>query len=387
MFNAKIEINMITREIQDSIESKLFKGKLLIIYGARQVGKTTLIKEIEKKYREESLLLNCDEPDIRDQLTEATSTRLKSLIGTKKLILIDEAQRVKNIGITLKLFTDEIKDVQVIATGSSSFELANEIIEPLTGRKIEYFLYPLSLRELVNHFGFLDTNRLLEERMLYGMYPEVVLNSDTKKNQLKEIARSYLFKDILNYEGIRKPELLEKLLIALAAQIGNEVSYNELAGTVGLDKDTINKYLDILEKAFIIFRLPPFSRNIRTEISKMKKIYFYDTGIRNTLISNFNQHSTRNDKGALWENFMIAERLKMNSALNLDLKNYFWRTSQQQEIDYIEEINGNLNIYEFAYSTNQRKVISRTFLNAYNVHNISIINRDNYGNFLGLSDF
>jgi predicted AAA+ superfamily ATPase len=269
MFIAKIEKKMIRREIQALIESKLFKGKLIIIYGARQVGKTTLIKEIGNKYPAERVYLNCDEPDIREQLTEATSTKLKNLVGQKTLILIDEAQRVKNIGITLKLFADEIKNVQVIATGSSSFELANEINEPLTGRKIQYFLYPLSLRELSNNFGYIETNRLIEERIIFGMYPEIVLNPGEKKNLIKEITRSYLFKDILNYEGIRKPELLEKLLVAIAAQIGNEVSYNELAGTVGLDKDTINKYLDILEKAFIIFRLPPFSRNIRTEITKM----------------------------------------------------------------------------------------------------------------------
>lgn len=375
---------MIKREIQQSIEDRLFKGKLIIIYGARQVGKTTLIKEIGKKYSDERLYLNCDEPDIREQLTSATSTKLKNIIGQKTLILIDEAQRVKNIGITLKLFADEIKKVQVIATGSSSFELANEINEPLTGRKKEYFLYPLSMRELSNHFGLIDTNRLLDDRIIFGMYPEVVLSSDEKKSELKEITRSYLFKDILNYEGIRKPESLEKLLIALAAQIGSEVSYNELAGTVGLDKDTINKYLDILEKAFIIFRLPPFSRNIRTEITKMRKIYFYDNGIRNTLISNYNTLPGRNDKGALWENFMIVERLKMNSALNLEPKCYFWRTSQQQEIDYIEEIDGNLNIYEFAYSSKKKKIISKTFLNAYDVNNIFIVNNENYGKFLSL---
>lgn len=375
---------MIKREIQQSIEDKLFKGKLIIIYGARQVGKTTLIKEIGKKYPDERLYLNCDEPDIREQLTNATSTKLKNIIGQKTLILIDEAQRVKNIGITLKLFADEIKKVQVIATGSSSFELANEINEPLTGRKKEYFLYPLSMRELSNQFGLIDTNRLLDDRIIFGMYPEVVLSSDEKKSELKEITRSYLFKDILNYEGIRKPESLEKLLIALAAQIGSEVSYNELAGTVGLDKDTINKYLDILEKAFIIFRLPPFSRNIRTEITKMRKIYFYDNGIRNTLISNYNTLPGRNDKGALWENFMIVERLKMNSALTLEPKCYFWRTSQQQEIDYIEEIDGNLNIYEFAYSSQKKKIISKTFLNAYDVNNIFIVNNENYGKFLSL---
>lgn len=375
---------MINREIQDFIEGKLFKGKLIIIYGARQVGKTTLIKMIEKKYEEQSIYLNCDEPDIRGLLTDATSTRLKNLVGQKKLVLIDEAQRVKNIGITLKLFVDQLKDVQVIATGSSAFELSNVINEPLTGRKYEFHLYPISMRELSKSFGWLEANRLLDERIIYGMYPEIILEPNDKKTLLKEITRSYLFKDILSYEGIRKPEILEKLVIALAAQIGSEVSYNELANTIGIDKDTITKYIDILEKAFIIFRLPPFSRNIRTEITKMRKIYFYDTGIRNTLISNFNNLESRNDKGALWENFMISEKFKMNMALNIDAKSYFWRTSQQQEIDYIEMIDGSLNIYEFTFNEKKKKQISKTFLNAYKTKTDLIVNKENYSSFLGI---
>jgi len=375
---------MIKREILDSVDGRLFKGKLIVIYGARQVGKTTLLKEIANKYSNERIFLNCDEPDIRELLTNVTSTKLKNLVGQKKLILIDEAQRVKNIGITLKLLADELKDKQVIATGSSAFELSNEINETLTGRKYEYNLYPFSIRELSNEFGWLETNRLLEDRIIYGMYPEVVLNPDEKKNLLKEITRSYLFKDILSYEGIRKPEVLEKLLVALAAQIGSEVSYNELAGTVGVDKDTINKYLDILEKAFVVFRLHPFSRNIRTEITKMRKIYFYDTGIRNALISNFNSLASRNDKGALWENFLIVEKLKMNSALNIDAKTYFWRTTQQQEIDYIEEVDGELNDFEFSWNINKKKKIPLTFSNAYEIKTSAIINTENYGSFLGI---
>lgn len=375
---------MIGREIQSSIESKLFKGKLIIIYGARQVGKTTLIKKIGEKFENQSLYLNCDEPDIRELLTDATSTRLKNLVGQKKIVLIDEAQRVKNIGVTLKLFADQIKDVQVIATGSSAFELSNVINEPLTGRKYEYHLYPISMRELSKSFGWLETNRLLEERIIYGMYPEIIINPTEKKALLKEITRSYLFKDILSYEGIRKPEILEKLVIALAAQIGSEVSYNELANTVGIDKDTIAKYIDILEKAFIVFRLKPFSKNLRTEITKMRKVYFYDTGIRNALISNYNNLETRNDKGALWENFLISEKLKMNMALNIDVKSYFWRTSQQQEIDYVEDIEGSLYAYEFTYSEKQKKQISKTFLKAYKTKANLIINKENYGGFLGI---
>jgi hypothetical protein len=376
---------MIKREIQDSIETRLFKGKLIVIYGARQVGKTTLIKEIGKKYSDQEIYLNCDEPDIRQLLTDATSTKLKNIVGKKKLVLIDEAQRVKNVGITLKLFVDELKDVQVIATGSSSFELSNEINEPLTGRKFEYNLYPFSMRELNNEYGWLEINRLLEDRILFGMYPDVVLNPNDKKNLLKDLTRSYLFKDVLSYQGIRKPEILDKLLLALAAQIGSEVSYNELAGTVGIDKDTINKYLDILEKAFVIFRLHPFSRNIRTEITKMRKVYFYDTGVRNALISNFTALASRNDKGALLENFLISEKLKMNSYLNIDAKTYFWRTSQQQEIDYIEEKENNLFVYEFSWNVNKKKKIPLTFLKAYSTKESDMITTENYGKFLGIA--
>ncbi|HQF42596.1 MAG TPA: ATP-binding protein [Ignavibacteriaceae bacterium] len=302
----------------------------------------------------------------------------------KKHLLIDEAQRVKNIGITLKLFVDELKNVQVIATGSSSFELSNEINEPLTGRKFEYTLYPFSMRELSSEFGWLETNRLLEERILYGMYPDVVLNPNNKKDLLKDLTKSYLFKDVLSYQGIRKPEVLDKLLIALAAQIGSEVSYNELAGTVGIDKDTVTKYLDILEKAFVIFRLHPFSRNIRTEITKLRKVYFYDTGIRNALISNFNTLASRNDKGALWENFLISEKLKMNSYLNIDAKTFFWRTSQQQEIDYIEGKENDLYAYEFSYKTNKKKKIPLTFLNAYPAKHSEVITNESYREFLGI---
>lgn len=375
---------MIKREIQTSIENKLFKGKLVIIYGARQVGKTTLIKKIGEKFNDKAVYLNCDEPDIRETLTDATSTKLKNLIGQHKLILIDEAQRVKNIGITLKLFVDHIKDVQVIATGSSAFELSNVIDEPLTGRKFEYHLYPISMRELSKSSEWLEVNRLLEERIIYGMYPEIIINQTEKKTLLKEITRSYLFKDILSYEGIRKPEILEKLLIVLAAQIGSEVSYNELSNTIAIDKDTITKYIDILEKAFIVFRLNPFSKNLRTEITKMRKVYFYDTGVRNALISNFNNLETRNDKGALWENFLISEKLKMNTVLNTDAKTYFWRTSQQQEIDYIEDINGNLHAYEFTFSEKKKKQISKTFLNAYKTKSNETINKENYLRFLGI---
>lgn len=373
---------MIKRALQPLIESKLFKGKIIILYGARQVGRTTIIKNIQNKFPDISLYLNCDEPDIRELLTDTTSTKLRSIIGNKELILIDEAQRVKNIGLTLKLFADEMKNVQVIATGSSSFELSNTINEPLTGRKYVFTLMPVSFKELIDTSGWIETNRLLEERIIYGMYPEIISKPDEKRTLLKEITQSYLFKDILSFESIRKPEQIEKLLMILAAQIGNEVSYNELANTLNIDKDTVSKYIDILEKAFIIFRLNPFSRNIRTEISKMRKIYFYDTGIRNALISNFNLLERRNDKGTLWENFLISEKLKLNLINDIDVKQYFWRTSQQQEVDYIEEIEGKIYAYEFTFSEKQKKQIPKTFLRNYKPESEMIVNRNNYSEFL-----
>lgn len=375
---------MLKRGIQQEIEKRLNKGKIIIVTGARQVGKTTLVKQIGKDYPTEYLYLNCDEPDIRQKLTEATSTVLKNLAGSKKLIIIDEAQRVKNIGITLKLFADELPEHQVIATGSSALELSNEVNEPLTGRKFEFNLFPFSIKELAEQFGKLEVHRLVEERVIFGMYPEVVLKPDDKKILLKEITSSYLFKDIFSYKELRKSDLLEKLMIALAAQVGSEVSYNELSNTLKADKETIAKYIELLEKAFVIFRLPPFSRNLRTEITKMRKIYFYDTGIRNALLSNFNILEKRQDKGALWENFLISERLKANLLMGNDAKKYFWRTVQQQEIDYIEDDGSNLSAYEFTWNKDKKKRISQTFLKAYPDCRNEIVNCDNYMAFLNV---
>ncbi len=375
---------MIKRKTQKLIEEKLFKGKVIIITGARQVGKTTLIKIIAENYRNDSIFLNCDEPDIRAVLTDATSTKLKNLVGDKKVVFIDEAQRVKNIGITLKLFTDEIPDCQVIATGSSALELSNEVTEPLTGRKYEFHLYPLSMAELSEEFSLLESKRLLEERIIYGMYPEIITRVNEKKELLNSLASSYLFKDVLSYQDIRRPEVLEKLLIALAQQIGSQVSYHELGNTLKIDNQTVTKYIELLEKTYVIFRLPPFSRNLRSELTKMRKIYFYDTGIRNALISNYNALDLRQDAGALWENFLISERIKYNSHKRKDARKYFWRTMQQQEIDYIEEYENEIEAYEFKWNPKARKRIPKTFIDAYPSVNAAIIDRENYDSFLGM---
>ena len=373
----------IKRIIQEKIEKGLFKGKIAIIYGARQVGKTTMVKEIQNKYPEQSVYYNCDEPDIRDSLTNKTSTELKAFIGNKRLVVIDEAQRVENIGLTLKLIADNFSETQIIATGSSSFELSNKIAEPLTGRKDEYYLYPFSLSELKSIYSDLEIDRLLERRMIYGMYPEITQSAEGTEQKLKSLALSYAYKDILQYQYIKNPELLEKLLKALALQIGSEVSYNELATMVGVSKQTVENYIQLLEKAFIIFRLGPFSRNLRNELKKMRKIYFYDTGIRNALINNFNPLDLRQDTGHLWENFMMSERIKRNSYNGTGANIYFWRTLQKQEIDLVEEQGGALSAFEFKWKKDAFKK-PKAFLSAYPGSAIELVNRDSYKKFVGI---
>lgn len=375
---------MINRELEKQITQRLFKGKIIILSGARQVGKTTLIEMLLKRRKDKFLYLNADEPDVRELLSFATSTRLKTIIGNNKIVFIDEAQRVKNIGITLKLFADQIKNVQVIVTGSSSFSLSNEINEPLTGRKYEFFLFPLSFPEMVRHNGLLEERRLLEHRLIYGYYPEIVTKPAEEKELLKLLANSYLYRDVLTLEPIKKPILLEKILRALALQIGSEVSFNEVAQLVNADQGTVEKYIDLLEKSFVIFRLPAFSRNVRNEIKKGKKIYFFDNGIRNAIIGNFNLLINRNDTGALWENFLISERMKFLYYNNIAVNRYFWRTVQQQEIDYIEEQEGKLSAFEFKWNKKAKAKFPKTFQRAYPESETYLITQDNFESFLGL---
>lgn len=372
---------IIKRQIQESIEKDLFKNKIIIIYGARRVGKTTLVNEIIKKFLNESVYFNCDEPDIRENLTNKTSTALKAFIGNKKLVIIDEAQRVQNIGLTLKLLIDNYPDTQIIATGSSSFDLSNQIAEPLTGRNIEYKLYPLSLAELSQIYSNLELDRLLERQIIFGMYPSIIQGTGDTERDLKSLAISYSYKDILQYQNIKNPDLLEKLLQALALQIGQEVSYGEIANLIGIDQKTVAHYVDILEKSFIIFRLRPFSRNLRNELKKLRKIYFFDNGIRNALINNFNNINLRQDVGALWENFMISERIKYNYNNNLNKNIYFWRTAQRQELDYLEESANTLTAFEFKWQKEKFK-IPKIFIENYPESEIKMINRDNYKDFL-----
>lgn len=370
---------LIQRDIEKLIISSLAKGKIMIIYGPRQSGKTTLVKMILEKQPENSLYLNCDEIDIRQALAGKTSTEIRSYLGRDRLVVIDEAQRVENIGLTLKLIVDNIPDIRVIATGSSSFELSDKIKEPLTGRKVEFHLYPFSVHELSQMYEPREVSRLLESRMIYGMYPEVVMSED--RNILGQLADSYLYKDVLAYQNIKRHEVLLKLLQTLALQIGNEVSYNELSQAVGIDKKTVENYLNILEQAFVIFRLMPFSRNLRNELKKLRKIYFYDTGIRNALLNNLNPLGIRSDAGALFENFMISERIKRNANLGLRSNMYFWRTHQQKEIDYIEEDGGKLRAFEFKLTDRPYKP-PKEFTEAYPAGEVNLVTKENFLDFL-----
>jgi len=373
---------MVKRSIEKIIQQYLFKKKAIIIYGARQVGKTTLVESLVKNYTQKTLFLNGDDSDIRDILSEASVAKLKPILENYKIVVLDEAQRIQETGLVLKIIHDNFKDIQLIATGSSAFDLANKINEPLTGRKFEFYLHPFSFSEMVNHHGFLTEKRLLEHRMIYGYYPDIALNPSEGKKLIKSLASSYLYKDLLILDQIQKPALLEKLLKALALQIGSEVSYNELSGFLKSDKGTIEKYIDLLEKAYIIFRLNGLNRNVRNEIKKGKKIYFYDNGIRNAIIGNFLPLTSRTDTGSLWENFLISERIKFNTNRDIDFQSYFWRTTQQQEIDYIEEAENKLFAFEFKWNPAKKGFLSKTFSNAYQGSSFKIISPDNIHEFL-----
>ena len=374
---------MVEREILGQLKEWFFKNKVLIIVGPRQTGKTTLLKRILGEFDEhETLFLNCDEPDTLRKLENTTSTELKNIIGNRKIVMIDEAQRVENIGITLKLIFDNIPDIQLLVSGSSAFDLRNRINEPLTGRKFEFTLFPFSTGELIKNSSLLEEKRLLEQRMIFGMYPDVVNNPSNAADILFELCSSYLFKDILAYKDIRNPNALSKLLTALALQLGNEVSLNELSNTIGMKGETIERYIDLLEKVFVIFRLHSFSRNMRNELKKSQKIYFYDNGIRNALIQNFNSLSLRTDAGALWENFMVSERKKHIDYERIFCNRYFWRTHSQQEIDYIEESGGILNAFEFKWNSNKKAKFPALFAENYPEHKFEQISPDNYIDFL-----
>lgn len=373
---------MIKRAIEDKIISRLKDKKVIILLGPRQAGKSTLLHLLEEKFRQPIAWWNGDEADIRTLLENPTSTRLRSLLGNSKTLIIDEAQRIENIGITLKLFTDNINEVKVIATGSSSFELANKINEPLTGRKWEYQLFPLSFGEMTAHHGLLEEKRLLNHRLVYGYYPEIVTSPGTEEALLKQLANSYLYKDILTWERIQKPDKLEKLVQALAFQTAQLISYHELGQICGLNNETVEKYITLLEKAYIVFRLQSFSRNPRNELKKSVKIFFYDNGLRNAVINQFNPATLRNDIGQLWENWFISERIKHLNNKDKYASGFFWRTLAQQEVDYVEEANGNIIAFECKWNDKAKGGVTRAFTNSYPEATVHIVSPENVEQFL-----
>lgn len=377
------ELVMINRIIKETIVKRLFKGKTIIIIGARQVGKTTLIREVLKET--DYLFLDGDDPLARENLTNPNTTELATILGNHKIVFIDEAQRIENIGLTAKIIHDQFKEIQLIMSGSSAFELRNHTNEPLTGRKFEYFLFPISYEEYEKSQGYLNALRDLENRMIYGFYPDVINSRGEEREMLNEITQSYLFKDILALGNIKKPEVLEKILRALAFQVGNEVSYNEIAQLTGVDKNTVAHYIYLLELSHIIYPLTSFSRNLRNEIKTNRKIYFYDNGVRNALIQNFNSLEFRNDVGALWENFLMSERVKYNHYHKKYCNSYFWRTKQQQEIDYVEEADGKITGFEFKWNPKAKTNIPNNFVTTYNAE-VTIVSKENFREFLGIDN-
>lgn len=373
---------MISRTISQKITSLFGSRKAILIMGARQVGKSTLLKQLLKD-RNDVLWLNGDDWDVQDLFSTITSTRLRAIIGDNRFVVVDEAQRIPEIGLRLKLITDQVPDVQLIATGSSSFELSSKVSEPLTGRKREFIMCPLSFEEMVNHTQFLDEVRMIPHRMVYGYYPEVVTTPGDERTLLKELTNSYLYKDILSLDGINKPEKLVRLLKALALQIGSQVSYNEIGMLVGLDPKTVERYVDILEKSFVIFRLGTFSRNMRNELKSSRKIYFWDLGVRNAVIGNLAPVDNRTDVGELWENFVIAERMKRNVYMDSFAQSYFWRNRQQQEVDYLEEVDGSLHAYEFKWNVRKGKAkCPVSFQSSYPEATYKVITPENVEEFL-----
>lgn len=370
---------MIKRILGDTITRKIGSGKAIIVIGARQVGKTTLVRTL---LQDRSILyLDGDDPVTRRLLTNANTEQLKDLIKNTPFVFIDEAQRIENIGLTLKLIVDQITTTQLFITGSSSFELGNLVREPLTGRKWEYILYPISWKEFKDYAGLLKSEQQLPLRLVYGMYPEIITRPGNESELLKQLTDSYLYKDILSYRGIRKPEILNKLLRALAFQVGSEVSYRELSLLLGIDTKTVSSYIDLLEQAYVIFKLPSFSRNLRHEIRTNQKIYFYDNGILNIVKGNLNPFDIREDRGALWENFLISERIKHNAYTIPLTQSYFWRTKHQQEIDYVEEYGGKITGFEFKWNPKTKVKIPQSFIENYQA-DFKIIHSENFNEFI-----
>jgi predicted AAA+ superfamily ATPase len=373
---------MITRAIEDNIREEIYRGrKAVILLGARQVGKTTLLRSLFAE-NSEVLWLNGDTANARMLLTAQSVEQLRVIVGKHQVLVIDEAQRVPDIGIILKLVIDNLPQVKVVATGSSSLDLASKTAEPLTGRKRQFTLFPLSFSEMAKHHGQLAENNLLQHRLVYGYYPDIVNTPGEERRLLRELSDSYLYQDILALDKIKKSEQLTRLLRALAFQIGSQVSYTELGQLCGLDNKTVEKYITILEQTFVIFRLGSYSRNLRNELKTSRKIYFADNGLRNAVIADFRPIELRNDVGKLWENFLVSERFKRNSYAESYANAFFWRTTAQQEIDYIEEQDGQLSAYEFKWNPSAKTKPPKAFPAVYPSSSFAVVNRDNFAEFV-----
>jgi hypothetical protein len=381
-------MTLFQRTIKSQVVARLFKGKVVIIYGARQVGKTTLAKSILQEQQvlgKRGVYFNCELDSVRSALAIKEPERLRSFLGDNDLIILDEAQNVSEIGKILKIIHDEIPEMQIIATGSSSFDLADKTAESLTGRHFSFILHPLSVQEIVEteKLGLIGFEARLEQILRFGAYPEVhdIVGEDEKSQFLNAIASDYLYKDVLKFEGLKKAPVIADLLKLLALQIGHEVSFQSLATILGISRITVEKYIDILEKSFVVVVVRPLSRNAYRAVSKKNKIYFVDLGIRNSLIQNFNPLAVREDIGGLWENFCIIERMKRNGNNKHFSNMYFWRSYAGQEVDYIEESGGKFEAFEFKWSSTKKIKNPSEFFETYHT-DVKKIDRENYMEFV-----
>jgi len=374
---------MITRTLQKPIEKSLFKGKVIVIYGARRVGKTTLVKQIIAE-RTDSKYINCELAQNQDALETTNTDLLISYLGRKtKIAVLDEAQHIRNIGLVLKVLADTFTELQLIVTGSSGFDLINKIAAPLTGRSRLFHLYPLSFEEALQVKDLLSLKSSPEPILRFGLYPEVFNKPEEEAiEELNNLSVNYLYKDLLIFENLRRSDLIRNLVKAVALQLGNEVSLNNLSNMLGENIHTIKKYIELLEKTFVIFRLSSFSKNLRNEINKGMKIYFYDPGIRNAIIRNFNPMDLRTDAGGLWENFFILERMKYHNNHRKIVNYYFWRTYQKDEIDLIEESEGKLTAFECKYNGRKKVVFPASFNKSYPGSDQVLINTDTFWKYL-----
>ncbi len=372
----------LNRDLIRLIEEWLFRDKIIILYGARQVGKTTLVKELLKTHDAQDEYYNCELLQVKQLLERQDSAEIARVFGGTKLIVLDEAQKIANIGLILKVIHDTHPEIQIIATGSSSFTLSSQIQEPFTGRALEFILYPFSYAEMRQVYRPIDLTAQIPSFLRFGLYPEIVGKSESDSIfLLNNLASKYLFKDVFEFETIKRPDVIVHLLQSIAFQVGNEVSHHELSNLLNVHVKTVQRYLELLEKAFVIFRLKPLSRNLRSEISKKEKIYFYDLGIRNSLINNFNTIDLRDDVGVLWENFSIIERLKYLQIQKKFRRVYFWRTHDQKEIDYVEEENGKWYGYEFKWNPKAKVKNTSLFQQEYNA-SVEMIHQNNLVTFL-----